>query len=251
MFMMGNVPLIQLSQRLTELFAADEFAAGFALGRHILRYYPRHLLTYREMGLAALSIGLFADSMDLLQRALSADPEDVSMWKALQNAALKLGLEPDAALAGRYIRDLASEASPSTAIARGHRAAKRGDWANAYSYFREGYTQHPERMDAALGMAEVLFHLQQVEAQQKVAQYVLKELPYCLKAHLLCALSDDLADAQKKPLSRHLRVIRALDPTGTYSQRWFNASDLQALLPDEALLPDWDASERWEYASAV
>ncbi len=251
MDMMENVALVHLSQRLKELFAAHEFAAGFALGRHILRFYPRHLWTYREMGLAAFSIGLFADSIDLLQRALSADPQDRRMWRALRDSALKLGLEPDARLATQYVQDLISDEPPTTAIARGHFAAMQGRWSSAYGYFREGYAQHPERMDALLGMAEALFHLRQFQAQLKVAQYVIQELPYCLKAHLLCALNQRMIGQQEKQSTRHMRVIRALDPTGVYSRQWFDASILHSFFSDEALLPDWDATERWEYAPTV
>ena len=251
MVMMENVPLIHLSQRLEELFAANEFAAGFALGRHILRFYPRHLLTYREMGLAAFSIGLFADSMDLLQRALSADPQDLRRWEGLRDSALKLGLEPDARLATQYVQDIVSKEPPSTAIARGHVAATQGKWASAYGYFREGYAQHPERMDALLGMAEALFHLRQFQAQLTVAQYVIQELPYCLKAHLLCVLSQRMIGQQESQSARHTRVIRALDPTGVYSRQWFDAPILQSFFSDEALLSDWDATERWEYAPTV
>jgi len=63
------------------------FESGFALGRHILRYWPRHLDTYVEMGKASLGAGLVADAADLLRRALSAHPEDGELWAALQSAA--------------------------------------------------------------------------------------------------------------------------------------------------------------------
>ncbi len=247
---MAEVPLSLLSQQLDALFAEDAYAAGFALGRHILRYYPRHLATYRRMGLAALSVGLFADSLDLLQRALSADPEDGAMWQAMSQAATKLDAHPEAEVAIAYASDLLPDQPSYSLIARGHVALRAGQWKEAYTHFREGYRVAPHRMDAALGMAEALYRLEQYELIQTVAQYILQELPYSLKAHLLLILSDRHIPGEWVDSTRHLRIIRGLDPTGTYSRRWFQPQELMGIFPAESMIPAWDASERWDFVPA-
>ena len=84
----------------------SELEAGFALGRHILRYWPRHLDTYTQLGLAALTVGLYADAADLLRRALSADPEAGQLWAGLRQAASALGQGEEAELARQYEQDL-------------------------------------------------------------------------------------------------------------------------------------------------
>ena len=154
---MSDVLLSDLSQRLEKLFSERRYAAGFALGRHILQSHPRHLRTYKMMGLAALEAGLTADSVDLLQRALSAYPEDGEMWSALHDAASRLDMHPDAEVAGAYARDLLWPAAGDSPIARGHAASREEDWERSYVEYREGYLAHPERMDAGLGVMEALF----------------------------------------------------------------------------------------------
>ena len=245
---MSDAPLALLSRRLTERFAAEDFAAGFALGRHILRAYPRMLSVYQRMGLAAQGLGLFADSVDLLQRALSADPEDARAWRGLHLAALALDLHPDADIAQTYFQDLAPPAAPETAIARGHEAARARDWPAAYRAFRQGLESHPDRMDAALGLAEALFHLQQPEAVQTIARYILQELPYALKAHLLILLAARELGQPQESQRRHLRAVQALDPLGEVAGQWLPASVLTPFLPNQPTLPAWDENERWAYA---
>lgn len=242
-----HTALSTLDQRLDALFAAGDYAAGFALGRHILRHQPRHLRTYRRMGLAARDVGLFADCADLLQRALSADPEDGGMWLALRDALLKLDQKDAAAVADRRARELLPDAAPDTPLAQARAAASQGNWPQAYTLFRQGYLQQPERLDAALGLAETLWRLEQFEAVQTVAQTVLRELPYALKAHILLILSDRELEEDWIDPARHIRIVRELDATGAYSRRWFTEEDLEGLFREEVSLPVWDESERWAY----
>ncbi|HID34859.1 MAG TPA: tetratricopeptide repeat protein [Anaerolineae bacterium] len=245
---MSDVPLGPLSQRLNDLFAADEFAAGFALGRHILRYFPRYIAVYQRMGLAAQSVGLFADSLDLLQRAVSANPEDGEAWRALHLAAAHLDLHPDADVARGYAADLDLARSPQGDIARGHAAAANQLWANAYRLYRSGLEQHPERMDAALGLADALFRLGQPDAATAIARYVLQELPYALKAHLIILFTSRALHPTDISLSRHLRTVRGLDPLGELSREWFSGQDIDDIFLEEPSLPAWNEQERWAYA---
>ncbi len=241
---MPFVPLAALSQRLAQLLEARDYDAGFALGRHILRHYPRHLLTYQQLGLAALEAGRPEDSVDLLQRALSADPENAAMWRGFHQAAQALGLTREMEIAQAYARDLwaarsAEVPAGASFLARAHAAAQAGDWPQAYQYFYQGYTQTPERMDAALGLAQALYHLGHFQAVQTVAQFVLQELPYTLKAHLLLLLSDAQLEGEWIHARRHRRIVRGLDPTGDYSQRWFAPQTLAAFFDQPATLPPW------------
>ncbi len=245
---MSDVSLGSLSQRLSDLFAADELAAGFALGRHILRYFPRYIAVYQRMGLAAQSVGLFADSLDLLQRAVSANPEDGEAWRALHLAATHLDLHPDADVARRYAADLDLARSPESDIARGHAAAANQRWADAYRYYRSGLEQHPERMDAALGLADALFRLGQPDAAAAIAHYVLQELPYALKAHLLILLTAPMLNPTDFNPRRHRLAVRGLDPLGELSRAWFPERDVSGFLPEHPSLPAWDERERWAYA---
>ncbi len=247
---MTDVLLFDLSQQLQQLFADRQYAAGFALGRHILRYFPRHLPTYKQMGLAALDAGLTTDSVDLLQRALSADPEDGQMWAALHDATLQLDMHPDAEVAGAYAHDLLQPDEGTSPIARGHAAIRKKDWDQAYQALRQGFLAHPERMDAGLGMMTALFYLEQFEAALQVAQHILSELPYSLKAlwfAIRCAY--EMGD-ENLPLKRWLRTARSLDPDDIYIARWSEDVPEEEHPRPRTTLPAWDTSELWQHVTA-
>jgi tetratricopeptide (TPR) repeat protein len=244
---MSDVLLFDLSKQLETLFAQKQYAAGFALGRHILQSYPRHLATYKQMGLAALNAGLTADSVDLLQRALSADPEDGEMWAALHDATLQLNMHPDAEVAGAYAHDLLQPDKGTSPIARGHAAARKKNWEQAYQAYRQGFMDTPERMDAGLGLMTALFYLDQFEAALKVARHILSELPYSLKALWFAIRCSYELDDDTLPLKRWLRTARSLDPDDIYIVRWADDVPEEEHPHPRATLPAWDTSELWDH----
>ncbi len=248
---MSEVLLLDLVRQLEERFAEGRYASGFALGRHILQYYPRHLLTYRLMGLAALDAGLVDDSVDLLQRALSVDPEDGQMWAALHDAATRLDLHPDAEVAGAYAHDLLQPELGVSPIARGHAAARAGDWDWAYDEYHKGFQIYPMRMDAGVGMMTALFELEQWESSLSVALQILTEMPFCLKSLWIAALSVIELGQRGDLLEKWLRKARSIDPDDIYITRWHGGVFDELSLPVSATLPAWDASESWDYTHSA
>lgn len=248
---MSDVLLSDLSLQLERLFADRQYAAGFALGRHILQSYPRHLFTYKQMGLAALEAGMVEDSVDLLQRALSADPEDGEMWAALHDAATRLDIHPDAEVAGVYASDLLQLREGKTPIARGHLAAREKDWATAYKEYREGYQTNPERMDAGLGLLTSLFFLKEWQASLTVARHILAEIPYCLKALWFAAISMDMLDRQGAASERWLNLARSIDPDDVQIMRWVGRAPAEKFQHSLATIPAWDDSETWSYIASA
>ncbi len=240
---MSDVLLFDLSQQLEKLFAEKRYDDGFALGRHILQSYPRHLQTYKQMGLAALDAGRLEDSADLLQRALSADPEDGKLWETLHDVAMQLALPDQARLAADYARDLLHPQDSDSTIAQGHVAARARAWTRAYEHYRQGYLAQPQRMDAALGMAASLFNLRQHHAARAVAQHILAELPYSLHAlWISISIALELND-KEAPLDRYLRTARSLDPDYACITRWLEEVAPQDIPQPQALLPAWESAE--------
>jgi len=244
---MSDVLLYDLSQQLETLLADRQYAAGFALGRHILQSYPRHLATYRQMGLAALAAGLVEDSVDLLQRALSADPEDGEMWAALHDATTRLDMHPDADVAGAYAHDLLRPEEGDSPIARGHAAARAKDWQRAYEAYRQGFATQPFRMDAGLGLMTALFYLDQWQASLNVARHILRELPYSLKALWFAARCAYELEDESLPLARWLQQARSLDPDDIYIARWSDDVPEEEHPHPRATIAAWDTSELWEH----
>ena len=249
---MNAVPLRDLSQQLHTLLEVEQnFEAGFALGRHILRYWPRHLDTYARLGPAAVTVGLYADAADLLRRALSADPEAGPLWAGLRQAASALGLSEEAELARQYEQDLLGLLPDARAVpaARVVKAGSAAHWSQALRYYRQAFSAQPGRMDAAAGLATALWHLERYEACLTIAEAVLRQLPYCLKAHLLVALCvSELGNPSKA--GQYIKTARLIDPDDLYARRWFGERAPTAPVKP-AMLPAWDKAERWSFAGAA
>ncbi len=242
---MPDLLLHDLSQRLQALFAAEQtVAAGFALGRHILRHYPHHLATYVQLGHAALRAGLYADAEDILRRALSADPESAELWAGLAQAAAALGQEEEAA----HARALAAAHEPQTAtgaVGLAAAAASRRQWPEALRLYRHAHSLHPDRIDVTLGLAMAFGQVERLDAAHTLAATVLAELPYCLKARwILVRVAARQGPSQAA--REHLRVARSLDPDDLYAWRWFGVPGESPPTP-QATLPAWNEQEKWLY----
>jgi len=248
---MTEVLLHDLSQQLQILFEVEQdYDAGFALGRHILRYWPHHLTTYAQLGQAALAVGLYTDAADLLRRALSADPLAGELWAGLRQASAALGLKEEVDIARQHQQDLLSTfGGPGASdMARATVAASVEDWPQALRYFYRAYAAAPERMDIALGTAATLYHVQHYESCLSIAYTILTQLPYCLEANLLIVRCGQQLDSAPEMLESYLQTAYSLDPDEIYASRWFD--DLAQQPPEpQATLPAWNEEERWTYDS--
>jgi tetratricopeptide (TPR) repeat protein len=236
---MTSVPLRTLSERLRLLVDEDHaYQAAFALGRHILRYWPKHVATYTRLASAALAAGLIADAVDLYQRSLSADPENADLWAGYARAAAALGLETEVELAAQYAADLTDETG-RTPAAQAHIALRRGEWASARARYIQAMAALPGRMDLPLGLATALLALGEDERCERVIRQVLVWLPHSLKAHALWLILAERRGEAPERLSSH-RILFALDPDGDYVSRRFGL----ALRGDRgATLPAWEQNE--------
>jgi tetratricopeptide (TPR) repeat protein len=235
---MSQVPLRALSDRLRALVDEERnYRAALALGRHILRYWPKHVATYARLAAAAHMAGLTADAVDLYQRCLSADPEAPDLWAGYARAAAELGLEAEAGLAARYAADLTA-ANGTTLPAQAHAARRRGDWSAARSLYGQAMAALPGRMDLPLGLATVLWHQNEHALCERVARQVLTWLPHSLKAHaLLLMLETRRGEAPGRTSS--YRLLFALDPEGEYLARHFRQP---FPFTEAATLPAWEGA---------
>lgn len=73
---MAETSLRAYVREIDDLVEHEQLDEAIAHARHILQTYPRHLDTYRLLGKAYLEAKRYGDSADILQRVLSAVPED-------------------------------------------------------------------------------------------------------------------------------------------------------------------------------
>lgn len=243
---MAEVFLQDLSRQLHGLLAIQrDREAGFALGRHIVRHWPKHVETYVELARAALAIGLYADAADLYRRALSADPEAGELWAGLRQAAAALGLAEESGFAALYERDLLPdpidpELSP---LAQATLWAKQDAWAAALVSYRQALAETPNDVVAALGLAGAMAKVGRFEGCEPLARAVVVQLPYCLRAHML--LIECSLQLGGQSAAGHERTAADLDPDGSYAWRRFGRPGPQP--PPAATLPAWNENERWMF----
>lgn len=217
----------------------------------VLQQYPRHAGAYRLFGRALLEQQLFDDAIDIFERLLSADPEDLishaglalayresrdlerALWhmerafevdpynRAIQDELRKLYVARDGDGPARL-------ALTRAALARLHlRAAL---YQQASAEFTQLVVAYPGRIDLKLALAETLYRDANPVGAADLCREVLATLPYCIKANAIVAdvfLSDERIDEARVHLRRvqDLTMLdRArLDPDTTLGQALNNS----------------------------
>jgi tetratricopeptide (TPR) repeat protein len=246
-----QVTLTAYADQVRELIRNDRNDEAIAICKHILRYYPKYLDAYRQLGEALLEKGRQEEAKDLFRRVLSADPENVAAY-----AGLAVILEQEQLVAeATWHMERAYELSPANLAlhqelhrlyyeldGRPRARLKLTPGALARLYIQEGLyaqaiqelsalvAQNEARFDARVALAETLWQVGQMRQAAEVAQALLKPLPYCLKANLILGTvwkETGLAESEQ-----YLQRAQELDPTNQVAQQIFGArSPLPPLQP--------------------
>ena len=246
-----QVTLTAYADQVRELIRNDRNDDAIAICKHILRYYPKYLDAYRQLGEALLEKGRQEEAKDLFRRVLSADPENVAAY-----AGLAVILEQEQLVAeATWHMERAYELSPANLAlhqelhrlyyeldGRPRARLKLTPGALARLYIQEGLyaqaiqeltalvAQNEARFDARVALAETLWQVGQMRQAAEVAQALLKPLPYCLKANLILGTvwkETGLAESEQ-----YLQRAQELDPTNQVAQQIFGArSPLPPLQP--------------------
>ncbi|MEW5717532.1 MAG: tetratricopeptide repeat protein [Chloroflexota bacterium] len=237
-----QVTLTGYADQVRELIRNDRNDEAVAICKHILRYYPKCVDAYRQLGQALLEKGQFDDAKEIFRRVLSADPESVVAYAGLAVILEQEHLVAEAA----WHMERAYELAPSNTELHKelHRLYHEMDGrprarleltpgALARLYFNEGrYTQAIQelntlvaadggRFDAHVALAEILWRVGQMRQAAEIAQTLLDRLPYCLKANLI--LGAVWKETGLSESDQYLQRAQALDPTNQTAQRLFGA----------------------------
>lgn len=210
---------------------AGRLSDAFALGQHILRYYPKHIETYVVLAQASLEANDMAGATDLFRRVLSADPENVL---ALAGMALIHEMQDRSDEALWYL-ERAYEIQPGNddlrrelvrlremyygavterleltpgALARIY--ARQGQYAPAVNEFRRLLRHEGKRYDARVALAEALYRAGRADEAAQLAQNIMQDAPYSLKPNLILGVlwSENSVPEGKEYLAR----AQAMDP---------------------------------------
>ncbi len=80
---MTTITLQNYLEQIDELINESKLDEAIAHCRHVLTYYPRNIAVYKLLGKAHLELRHHDDAIDLFQRVLSADPNDLVAHIAL------------------------------------------------------------------------------------------------------------------------------------------------------------------------
>lgn len=203
---MADVTLRESLDLMRSFLRAGHLAEAFALGRHILHFYPKHIETYTVLAQVSLATNDIAGANDLLRRVLSSDPENVI---ALAGMAL-ISEAQDKQDEALWYLERAYEIQPSNDELRGELLrvreqyygtaparveltpgalarvyARQGQYAQAVSEYRRLLRSETHRYDAQVGLAETLYRAGRTDEAAQVAQTVMADAPYSLKPNLI------------------------------------------------------------------
>src|SRR3972149_2516301 len=112
---MAETSLRAYIKEIDDLVENEQLDEAIAHARHILQTYPRHLDTYRLLGKAYLEAKRFGDSADIMQRVLSAVPDDF-----VAHVGMSIVREDEGNLeAAIWHMERAFETNPSNAAVQG------------------------------------------------------------------------------------------------------------------------------------
>jgi tetratricopeptide (TPR) repeat protein len=239
---MAKIPLRAYNREIEAMIDRGESNTAIAHCRHILKYYPKHIDTYRLLGKAYLESQRYAEAADVLQRILSAVPDDF-----ISQIGMSIIREDEGNLdAAIWHMEKAFEAQPSNTavqdelrrlygrrdgveppkirLTRGAlvRMYARGElYQQAIAEIRAALAEDPLRVDLEVILARMYFLSGQTVAAIEVCSRLISKLPYCFEANRI--LAETL-----------LQTSRAEDAK-IYQQRVFAMDPYLAYLPPNAI----------------
>jgi tetratricopeptide (TPR) repeat protein len=229
---MAETSLRAYVREIDDLIEHEQLDEAIAHARHILQTYPRHLDTYRLLGKAYLEAKRYGDSADILQRVLSAVPDDFVAHVGMSIVREDEG-NIDAAI---WHMERAFETNPSNAAVQGELRRligrrdgleppkvrlTRGALARMYAHgelypqaiaeLRAALTEDPDRPDLQVLLAEMYWRTNHRAEAAEVASAILASLPNCREANRIMAAALHAQGRTEEALTYHRRVA-ALDP---------------------------------------
>lgn len=274
---MGLVGLHQYLDRVEELLEARRFEEALSHCHHILRQNPRHVDTYRLIGRVLLEQHVVDDALDVFQRVLSVDPEDLvshagtaiayrdngelplAIWhmeRAAEIDAYNSAVQEE--LNGLYenIEDRADEGKELSQAALARLNFHGGLYQQAKDKLQTLLTQNPDRHDLQVLLAEVLYSDDRLSAAANMSAKILNSLPDCIKANAILGLYHVKAGENEiatkyanKLLPLMLPELITLDDNSLAGQ-FFSTIDSH-LIPERMLVEELDYRKQVESSAKL
>ncbi len=265
---MATTTLRAMCDQARRLLEQNDIDRSIAVAQHILQYFPDNLEAHRILGEAYLASRQFDQAQESFSRVLYADPENIpalvglgityerqgKIDRAVREFEQALEIKSDLKELREQLLRLYTDSwgaeraqlrlsKPGLArlYAKGHM------FPQAIQEFRSVINDDPDRFDAQVGLAEVLWRDGQEEAAALVCEEILAQRDVVLKANLLLGYMKLTAG---DPQGQHYwNVAQRLDPYQGVALALFETLPTEE--EPQTTLPDWDEKawlERQEQA---
>lgn len=252
---MAKIALRAYNREVESLIERGQNQEAIAHCKHILRYFPKCIDTYRLLGKAYLESQRYTEAADILQRILSVVPDDFvsqigtsiiredegNLDAAIYHMERAFEVQPSNTAIQEELRRLYGRRDgvepPRVRLTRGAlvRMYARGDlYRQAIAEARAALAEDPKRIDLEVILAQMFYQSgQKVEATEVCGRLVTK-LPYCLVANQI--LSEILPSTSRAEDAKlYAQRIQALDPYQAYVSQNAPTSEL---VPEQAITLD-------------
>lgn len=272
---MAKIPLRVYNHEIEQLIEKHQTQEAIAHCKQILKFYPKHIDTYRLLGKAFLESQRYGEASDILQRVLSVVPDDF-----ISQLGMSLIREDEGNLDGAiYHMERAFEVQPANAaiqeelrrlygnrdgiqppkirLTRGAlvRMYGKGElFTQAIAEANSALNDDPQRVDLQVLLARLYYQSGQTVKATEVSSKLVDQLPYCYEANRI--LAEVLPGTSRPEEARvYQERLRALDP---YLAFVSDAQPTSNAVPDSAVLveqleydPDQDEAAQPGWAQQV
>lgn len=229
---MPKISLRAYNREIENLIESGQTDAAIAHCRHILKFYPKHIDTYRLLGKAYLEAQRYAEAADIFHRVLSSVPDDFisqigmsiiredegNLDAAIWHMERAFETQPSNTAIQDELRRLYGRRDgiepPRIRLSRGAliRMYARGElYPQAIAEARAALAEDPNRIDLEVILARMYYLSGQKVAATEVCTRLVGKLPYCFEANrILAEILPTTSRAQDANIYRQ-RVI-AMDP---------------------------------------
>ena len=205
---MAEISLRAYNREIEEMIENGQIEEAIAHCKYILRQFPKHIDTYRSLGKAYLEAKRYSEAADILQRVLSAFPDD-----RVAQLGMSIIREDEGNLdAAIYHMERAFEVQPSNAaiqeelrrlygrrdgvepskvrLTRGAlvRMYERGQlYLQAIAEAKAALAEEPQRVDLMVVLAKVYYITGKKVEASEVCSRLITRLPYCFEANRILA----------------------------------------------------------------
>lgn len=260
---MAKIPLRSYNREIENLINRGQIDEAIGHCKNILRFFPKHIDTYRLLGKAFLEGQHYAEASDVIQRVLSAVPDDFvsqigmsiiredegNLDAAIWHMEHAFEVQPANTAVQGELRRLYGRRDgiepPKVRLTRGAlvRMYARGElYQQAIGEIRTALSEDPKRVDLEVILARMYFLSGLKVEATEVCSRLISKLPFCFEANrILAEILPETARAEDAKV--YQQRVDAMDPYAAYISP--NAPSL-ADVPDNVVTVErleWESTD--------